>query len=229
MESSIELSTVLFYIEGHRRSVFTNLAGDGPMRAHVTKGAMQESFCLAPTVPLDVSSNDRGRPPLGGWFSMRMSGCIMLLGALLLFGHVANAEDQYAVGDRVEAIELADQHGKIRRVDDSTKVIVFVSDKFASEILKDAFADLEAGELAGRGVVYITNLGELTLLVENLFVVPGMRRRPYAILLDRGTAETTARLPVRGGKVTLVFLEDRIAKRIEYAERGDEVKALLEF
>ena len=77
---------------------------------------------------------------------MRMSGCIMLLGVLLLFGHVANAEDQYAVGDQVEAIELLDQHGKVRRVDDSTKVIVFVSDKFASEILKDAFADLEAGQ-----------------------------------------------------------------------------------
>ena len=153
----------------------------------------------------------------------------MLLGALLFLGHAANAEDQYAVGDRLEAIELPDQHGKVRRVDESTKVIVFVSDKFGSEVLKDGFSDLEAGQLSSRGVVYITNLGELTLLVENLFVVPGMRRRPYAILLDKGTAETTARLPVRGGQVTLVFLEDQVVKQIEYAKIGDQVRELLGF
>jgi hypothetical protein len=207
----------------------------------LSKGAILGGDCLVPIVYPEGSSREH-RPALGGasnpdvlrsaakgWAAMRTGWCVMLLGALLFLGHAANAEDQYVVGDRLEAIELPDQHGKVRRVDESTKVIVFVSDKFASEVLKNGFSDLEAGDLASRGVVYITNLGELTLLVENLFVVPGMRRRPYAILLDKGTAETTARLPVRGGQVTLVFLEDQVVKRIEYAKLGDQVRALLGF
>ena len=150
----------------------------------------------------------------------------LLMGLICLGGSEARADETYRVGDRVPVIELADQHGETGAVDASTRVVLLVRDRYASEILKEAFADVEASALAERNVAYITDISGLTLIAENLFVVPGMRLKPYSILLDRDPIET-GRYPGKGGQVTVLFLEDREIKRVEYAKAGGEVVELL--
>lgn len=143
-----------------------------------------------------------------------------------LVGVETMADDAYGVGDSVAAIELTDQHGEVGSVDGSTKVVLLVRDRFASEILKEAFADIEPQALAERQIAYITDISGLTLLAENLFVVPGMRAKAYSILLDRDPVKT-GRYPGKGGQVTVLFLEDLEVKRVEYATTGSEIVELL--
>jgi hypothetical protein len=139
----------------------------------------------------------------------------------------AAAGDFYDEGDRVEAIELVDQHGEAGAVDRFTKVVLLVRDRFASEILKDAFEETEASTLAARNIAYITDLSGTPLMAKNLFVVPGMRLKQYSILIDSEPVKT-GRYPSKGGQVTLLFLEDLEIKRITYATVGSKVAELLE-
>ncbi|MGB0619762.1 MAG: hypothetical protein ACPGVZ_09865 [Myxococcota bacterium] len=145
----------------------------------------------------------------------------------LFGGFVAEAENLYEVGDRLEAIELVDQHGETGSVGRSTKVVILVRDRFASEILKEAFAETEASALAAKKIAYITDLSRTPLMAKNLFVVPGMRLKQYSILLDSAPIKTK-RYPSKGGQVTLLFLEDLEIKDIRYATVGSEVAELLD-
>lgn len=152
-------------------------------------------------------------------------GAALLIALIGSFG--AEAADLYEVGDRLEAIELVDQHGETGSVGRSTKVVILVRDRFASEILKEAFAETEASALASKKIAYITDLSRTPLMAKNLFVVPGMRLKEYSILLDSEPIKTK-RYPSKGGQVTLLFLEDLEIKDIRYATAGSEVAKLLE-
>ena len=152
-------------------------------------------------------------------------GAALLVALIGSFG--AEAESLYEVGDRLEAIELVDQHGEKGSVDRSTKVVILVRDRFASEILKDAFAETEASALASRRIVYITDLSRTPLMAKNLFVIPGMRLKQYSILLDNEPIKTR-QYPSKGGQVTILFLEDLEIRDIRYATAGSEVAELLE-
>jgi len=156
--------------------------------------------------------------------------CVGYAAATLLAffsGFSAAASDFYDTGDRVEAIELVDQHGETGTVDRATRVVLLVRDRFASEILKEAFDEIEASALAARNVAYITDLSGTPLMAKNLFVIPGMRLKEYSILLDSEPVKT-GRYPSKGGQVTLLFLEDLEIKRITYATAGSKVAELLE-
>jgi hypothetical protein len=152
-------------------------------------------------------------------------GAALLVALISSFG--AAAEELYEVGDRLEPIELVDQHGETGSVGRSTKVVILVRDRFASEILKEAFAETEASALAAKKIAYITDLSRTPLMAKNLFVVPGMRLKQYSILLDSEPIKTK-RYPSKGGQVTLLFLEDLEIKDIRYATVGSEVAELLE-
>ena len=136
------------------------------------------------------------------------------------------ADELYAVGDTISPIELTDQHGKTGDVDRATRFVLLVRDKFASEILKEAFAGMPPSTLGERGVAYVTDISEIPLMAANLFVVPGMRLKEYSILIDRDPIKTS-RFPSKGGLVTVLFIEDLRIARIEFATTGSEINALL--
>ncbi len=137
------------------------------------------------------------------------------------------AEEAYQVGDELPSVEFVDQHGRPGSIDRSTRRVLLVRDKFASEILKEAFVGLDPNALEERKVAYVTDISELSLMAANLFVVPGMRLKEYSILLDRAPRKTS-RYPVRGGLVTVLFLDGLRIDRIEYASTGDEVSRWLD-
>lgn len=137
------------------------------------------------------------------------------------------ANEVYGVGDTISPIELPDQHGKTGDVDRTTRFVLLVRDQFASEILKEAFAEIPPSTLGERGVAYVTDISEVPLMAANLFVVPGMRLKEYSILIDRDPIKTS-RYPSKGGLVTVLFIEDLRIARIEFATTGSEINALLE-
>jgi len=147
----------------------------------------------------------------------------------LLAPLVANASfaQPYAVGDTIEPLTLEDQHGDRRSVDESVRVILFSRDMDGGDILKQGLADVEPGYLDGQHAVYVADISGMPGLIAKMFAIPAMRKRPYAMLLDRD-GETTARLPDTEGQATLIFLDRLTIERIAHVMEASAVRRELE-
>lgn len=142
--------------------------------------------------------------------------------ALTIMTAKAGAEP-YAVGDRMEPFALEDQHGESHRVDESVAVVLFGRDMSTDKIVKAAFAEVDGDALNARQVVYVANIEGMPRLVAKLFALPSMRKRGYAMLLDRD-GKTTARLPDVAGTVTVLHLDRLKITRVEHLTDPAEVR-----
>ena len=156
---------------------------------------------------------------------------ILLLLSMLLVAGAASAQDAapppLAVGDTIPRLDLQDQHGEPRAVDESVRFVLFSRDMDGGDILKNGIADLPEGALDARGVAYVSDISGMPRLIARLFAVPSMRRRPYSMLLDR-TGESTALLPDEQGRGTLIALDALRIASIEHFDTSEALRARVE-
>ena len=148
------------------------------------------------------------------------------LGEARADSHADGTATPYAVGDRLTGFTLENQHDETGRVDASTKVILFSRDMDGGKLIKEALEDVPQEELDVRGAVYVSDISGMPRLVARLFAVPSIRKRPYAMLLDR-EGDVTARLPDTEGEATLIFLSELEIDRIEHASSAEAVRDAL--
>ena len=91
----------------------------------------------------------------------------------------------YEVGSRLPRIELADQHGETRAVDEGVRFLLFSRDMEGGDVLREAVDDQDAASLARVRAVYLADIHRMPGLVARLIAVPRMRGRAYPMLLDR--------------------------------------------
>jgi hypothetical protein len=133
----------------------------------------------------------------------------------------------WIAGDRLEAFELADQHGEPGRVDAGVRLLLFAADMDAGKLVRDALeADPSLQDLAARGAVFVSDIHRMPALVTRLFALPSMRRRPYRMLLDRGPGPTV-RIPREPGKLTLLELDALAIRAISFLDSPDAVAQAL--
>ncbi len=150
---------------------------------------------------------------------------IVLCVALLLGAGTAVAEP-WAVGDRIAEFSLEDQHGETGSVDASTQQILFSRDMDGGKYLKEGLADVEPDFLAGKKAVYVADISRMPSLITRMFALPGMRKRPYPMLLDR-VGNTTHRLPDVEEQATLIYLKRLKITRVEHVDSANGVRELL--
>lgn len=151
-----------------------------------------------------------------------------ILLSLLLAAPVA-AEGPQVVPDRLEAFELADQHGAPHRVDEAVRVLLLSRDMDGGAIVRGALGG--KGERAGpwlaeRGAVYVADVSRMPAIVRSLFALPRLRGRPYPVLLDT-SGEATAGLPSQEGRATLLWLDELRPVRVELVGSAEELLATL--
>jgi hypothetical protein len=151
----------------------------------------------------------------------------VLLAALPCVLAAPAAAEPYAVGEKLTAFTLDDQHGEPHSVDASVDVILFSRDMDGGEVLKQGLEDAPEGYLAERKAAYVADISGMPALVARLFAVPSMRRRPYPMLLDRDGA-TTARLPDAPARATLIFCDDLTVTRIVHFDAPAALRAALD-
>jgi len=120
---------------------------------------------------------------------------------------------------------LSDQHGELRAVDASVRILLLSRDMDSGAVVREALerhGDGAAAFLAARGAVYVADVSRMPGLVRSLIALPRMRGRPYPVLLDeQGTA--TAALPAQEGRATVLRLEALRPVRAEFAGTPDEL------
>jgi len=152
----------------------------------------------------------------------------LLLGCLALPGAAAGAEPTpIEPGERLRVLELADQRGERWRVDDSTRLLLLVRDRGASNIVINALSEDGAALLAQAGALYVTDIHRAPKLVRRVFVKRQMRKLPYAILLDEEGSHTQ-RIPTREGRVTLLRLDGLRVAAVEYIESPTVLREILQ-
>jgi len=151
---------------------------------------------------------------------------VLVLAALLLAAPLTRAEP-YAVDSLVPPLELPDQHGESRALDPSLRAVVFSRDMGAGQVVKDAVAKGGPTLFERNRAVYVVDLAGMSAFVRRWFAMPGLRRKPYRILVD-DAGTRTADFPSVEGHPTVLLLENLRVSRIEQPASADELLAILE-
>jgi hypothetical protein len=149
-----------------------------------------------------------------------------LLAALLAVGLEIAAGEPLGSGMQLPAITLPDQHGAVASVGPEVRLLIFAGDMDGAGIVEQALAENGAAVLASASAVFVSDIHRMPGMVTRLFALPGMRKRPYRILLDR-EGDTTAALPLQKGKVTLLRLDKLKIESIEYVDSATQLRAVL--
>lgn len=145
--------------------------------------------------------------------------------AFLRVGPVAQAAP-IADGATLPAISLADQHDVQATVGPETKLLLFTRDMDASKITKEVLAENGAAMLTNAGAVYVADISAMPSLVTTLFAMPGLRKRPYQMLLDRDGV-VTKDLPSEKGAVTVLTLDHSVVRHVEFVTSAERLRVLL--
>jgi hypothetical protein len=141
--------------------------------------------------------------------------------ALVIPG-LATSGETYAVGETMEAFSLEDQHGEQRTLDANVELILFSRDMDGGDFIKQALKDVPGGFLAERHAIYVADISGMPKLVAKLFALRKMRKRPYAMWLDR-EGDVTQRLPDEEGRATLISLEGLRVVNVVHLDSAEAV------
>ena len=146
--------------------------------------------------------------------------------AFCLVASVALGES-YAVGSVLPRIELPDQHGEVRAIDDSIRAVVFSRDMKAGDVVKAAVAKAGPDLFDRNGAVYVVDVKGMPSIIRALFAMPAMRRRPYKLLVDdEGTK--TAEIPGGATYPTVLILDKLQVTSVTFPTTAEELIAALE-
>jgi len=150
----------------------------------------------------------------------------LLVAALLLVASLAHA-DPYAVGSVLPRIELSDQHGEARTIDESVRAIVFNRDMKAGDVVKSAVAKAGPDLFDRNSAVYVVDVKGMPSIIRTLFAMPAMRRRPYRMLVDTDGVKT-ADFPGGATYPTVLVLDKLRVTSLSYPTNDEELIATLQ-
>ncbi len=147
------------------------------------------------------------------------------LTALALLAFAARAEP-VRPDTTLARLELPDQHGEVRAIDESVRFVVFSRDMAAGDVVKEAVAKAGPDLFERSGAVYVVDLKGMPGLIRRLFAMPGLRRRPYRLLVDADGSKT-ADFPGGAGSPTVLVLDRLKVVRIALPTSAQELVDLL--
>jgi hypothetical protein len=145
--------------------------------------------------------------------------------ALLLVAPGALA-DPVQPGTTFAKRELPDQHGEVRAIDESVRFVVFSRDMKAGDVVKATVEKAGPDVFDRSGAVYVVDLQGMPALVRRLFAMPGLRRRPYRLLVDTDGSKT-ADIPGGAGAPTVLVLDRLRVVQIALPTSAQELSDLL--
>ena len=145
------------------------------------------------------------------------------IAVLLIFANIVlAAADTYTPGSKIKPFELSDQHGKPHTVDEDVRLIIFASDRKASDIVHEALKFHNDTYLPVHHAVYILNISAIPSIICRMFVLPKMRKYSYSVLLDKKSGATHM-FPRKEGRLTLIKLDKMLVKSLEFIDSREEL------
>jgi hypothetical protein len=147
------------------------------------------------------------------------------IAALLLLATTARAEP-LRPGGTLARRELPDQHGEARAIDESVRFVVFSRDMSAGDVVKATVEKAGADVFERSGAVYVVDVKGMPALIRRMFAMPGLRRRPYRVLVDADGSKTSD-FPGGAGSPTVLVLDRLKVVRIALPTSAQELLDVL--
>ncbi len=157
------------------------------------------------------------------WYHRRVR--VVALVALIAIATTARAEP-VRPDTTLAPLSLPDQHGETRAIDDSVRFVVFSRDMKAGDVVKATVEKAGPEVFERAGAVYVVDLSGMPALIRRMFAMPGLRRRPYRVLVDADGSKT-ADFPGGAGSPTVFVLDRLKVVRIALPTSAQELVDLL--
>jgi len=165
------------------------------------------------------------------WSPLRRQVSAWVLGLMLALGgtqlSLAKASIVVTVGQVLPVLSLKDQHDKPWQITPSTKLVMFAAGRKASSLAQVVLQTLPEDQLARKSAVYLADMSKMPGFITRTFALPALRGMPYLIGVSQDET-TLAAWPRQSDAVTLIELDQRLVKRINYVTTESELRAALE-
>ena len=143
-----------------------------------------------------------------------------------MWATITHAEP-YKVGTVIPAFSLKDQHGKTHEAGQVIRLILFCKDMRGQKIIGNALEKTSEGYLENYHTLYVADSSGMPRLIAKFIALPKLRKQPYKVLLDPEPS-VTKDVPSEKDNVTLLYINNRTIKAIEFVDTPEEVKKAIE-
>ena len=161
---------------------------------------------------------------------------LILAGAAFYFMNAKDSYDASKYSASVEAMQpastmdftLPDQFDKAHTLDASTKALVFTFSKEASHAVK-AFLDTQKPDfLSEKSAYYVTDISAAPTLIRNAFILPGLKKAAYPVLLMYDPAIAAKfRDDAQKESLMIVKLDNKKIKEVLFVKEAEALTGLL--
>jgi len=150
----------------------------------------------------------------------------LLISCLLLLSFNAFAEPPLSIGGTLLPIELNNQHGKVIKVGNDVKTIIFAVEKKASALINNFLIKQDAKFLTNKKAYFVADISGMPSMITKIFAIPKMKKRPYDILLAK-QASKVAFIPRKKDYVTVIKIAAGKVKQINFINQADQLQKVL--
>ena len=157
-----------------------------------------------------------------------------LLTALFFLGCSAkevneNLVPKLVVGKSLEKVSLHDQFGKLHKIEQETKTLIFAFSKDSAHTCNDYFMTKSATYLQDNHTQFIADVSAAPSIIRSLFIMPGLKDFKHTVLVldDKSVA-----LEFRGGmdteKIVVISVDDFKVSSIKNITTQKELLEVIE-
>jgi hypothetical protein len=146
-----------------------------------------------------------------------------LFAILGLAAHAAEDAATYQVGDRIDPIELKDQHDQTHSIGPDTRLLLFTTGMKGGAVVREVLDQEAPDYLASNNAAFVSNISGMPRFIASTVALPSMRGHKYPIILDR-SGDTTRRLPSQEDSATLIRLQGLQIQSIEFTKSSQAVR-----
>ena len=155
------------------------------------------------------------------------SGCEKAIFYILIFSIFACravwcADDILIQGTLIETITLCDQYGISHTIDKKTRLIIFVMDKTAGDIVDSALKSKKNDWLLSNKTKYVADISAMPCFVLKYIALPAMRKYSYPVLLDTNS-KLCKIISCKKGLVALIKLDKMHVASVEFTNSTKKI------
>jgi hypothetical protein len=140
-----------------------------------------------------------------------------------------NVEAKLVVGKSLASMELKDQHEKVTKVPQDTKVIFFSFSKPTGHACNAFLESKPANYLAKHKAVYVADVSAAPGIIKSMFILPDLKELKFPILLiNDDTLSAEYSKGVNKESIIIVELNNMKIKAISAAKDEKELESFIE-
>lgn len=145
--------------------------------------------------------------------------------AFVLLLNVSCFANTLQIGQKILPFELRNQHGKMVKVDDKAKIILFTKEKAPSNLLNRFLLKQNGDFLSKNHAYFIADISAMPFLISKMIAIPQLKKMSHEILLVK--KETTLSfVPHKKGFITVIKKKDGKIQAISFVNTMTAVEKI---